>query len=177
MTIALQCSIAEPAEAEEYARFLTDIFRQTYGHGYAEVRLERHIASRFGEAQQRAQLVDPARWTLRTAREGQWVGFVMVNRAAPVPRAVVAARPAEVERFYVGAEAHGSGLAQQLLAAAVERAAREGHDALWLTVWQHNARAKRFYEKVGFVHTGTHPFEFDGVPELDDLYVLPIGTG
>ena len=177
MTIEPLCSVAEPTEAGEYARFLTDIFRQTYGHGYAEDRLERHIASRFGEAQQRAQLVDPARWTLRTAREGQWVGFVMVNRAAPVPRAVVAARPAEVERFYLGAEAHGSGLAQQLLAAAVERAAREGHDALWLTVWQHNARAKRFYEKVGFVHSGMHPFEFDGVPELDDLYVLPIGTG
>ncbi len=166
---------AHPDEAAEYARFLADLFRRTYAHGYDAERLERHIAAHYGEGQQRAELTDPARWTLRAGSPDRWTAFVMVGTGSAVPAALTAARPAEVERFYVGTEAQGSGLAQRLMHAAVARAASRGHDALWLSVWRHNARAKRFYEKVGFVPAGKHPFEFDGVAELDDLYVLPIG--
>ena len=137
-------------------------------------RLERHIAVHFSEPLQRAELEDPQRFTLRAAHAGRWVGFVMIHRGGEVPAAVAAERPAELERFYVAAEAQGSGLAQRLLSEATDRARAAGHDALWLTVWRRNARAKRFYEKMGFRLAGLHPFVFAGEPELDDLYVLPI---
>lgn len=166
--------LAEPHEAAEYARFIATNFRATYQHGYDDGRLEQHIAANYGEAQQRAELDDADRWTLRAAHDGYWLGFIMIHRTAAAPAAVVAARPAELERFYVASSAQGTGLAQRLLAAAADRAREQGHDALWLTVWRHNAKAKRFYEKVGFRHAGMHPFVFAGVPELDDLYVLSL---
>lgn len=176
MTTDLRCVEAVPSEAEEFSRFLSDIFRRTYAHGYPADRLERHIARYHGAPRLRAELETPTRWTLRVAERGRWRAFVTVGHAAPAPDAIDAERPAQIERLYVETEAQGTGLAQRLLDAAVERAAAEGHDALWLAVWQHNARAKRFYEKVGFMHVGTHPFEFDGVAELDDLYVRLLHT-
>jgi ribosomal protein S18 acetylase RimI-like enzyme len=37
-------------------------------------------------------------------------------------------------------------------------ARRDGHDEVWLAVWEHNARAIRFYEKHGFTQVGEQPF-------------------
>jgi ribosomal protein S18 acetylase RimI-like enzyme len=174
---ALPLALATAADAAEYARFMASNFRATYQHGYDAERLELHIHANYGEAQQRAELSDPERFTLRAARDDRWLGFVMVHRTAEPPAAVVAERPAELERFYVSSDAQGSGLAQRLLADACARVRAAGHDALWLTVWRHNHRAKRFYEKVGFRHMGVHPFVFAGVPELDDLYQLSLTAG
>ena len=38
---------------------------------------------------------------------------------------------------------------------SVEQARAEGAGALLLTVWEENARAKRFYEKLGYSVFGT----------------------
>jgi GNAT superfamily N-acetyltransferase len=55
---------------------------------------------------------------------------------------------------WVAPERRGSGTAQQLLAAVVEWALDHGGSGLVLDVAENNPRARRFYEKVGFVATG-----------------------
>jgi len=40
----------------------------------------------------------------------------------------------------------------------VETARADGATALLLTVWEHNARAIRFYERHGFVHVADYAF-------------------
>jgi GNAT superfamily N-acetyltransferase len=162
--------LAQADDAAAYTACVAETFRHTYRIGYAPERLERHIALHFHEARQREELLDPARWTLLAGARDRWDAFATVRSVGAVPEPIVAARPAELERFYVTARAQGSGLAYQLMDAVVERAEAAGHDALWLLVWRQNARAKRFYERCGFVQVGHHPFVFDGVPELDDLY-------
>jgi ribosomal protein S18 acetylase RimI-like enzyme len=166
--------LAHAVEAAAYATCIADLFRETYAHGYTAERLERHIATHFHEARQREELLDPHRWTLRAGAHDRWDALAMVRTVREAPASVVASRPAEVERFYVAGHAQGSGLAYQLMDALVDRAASAGHDALWLIVWRHNARAKRFYERYGFTQVGHHPFVFDGVPEMDDVYQLAI---
>jgi GNAT superfamily N-acetyltransferase len=60
----------------------------------------------------------------------------------------------EVEQVYV-AEAHrGTGVAAALLARAEEIVAANGHDAAWLAVVDGNARARRFYERNGWIDGG-----------------------
>jgi ribosomal protein S18 acetylase RimI-like enzyme len=41
---------------------------------------------------------------------------------------------------------------------ALAEAAGRGKDAVWLGVWEHNARAIRFYEQWDFHPAGTQPF-------------------
>jgi len=64
----------------------------------------------------------------------------------------------EVEQVYVGAAHRGSGVAATLLAEAEHRVA-ERHDVAWLAVVTGNARARRFYEREGWVDEGNLPYE------------------
>ena len=57
----------------------------------------------------------------------------------------------EVEQVFVGRSARGTGLASDLLVEAEQRVAAGGHDSAWLAVVAGNARARRFYEKQGWV--------------------------
>lgn len=168
---------AVPGEAAEFARFAREIFVATYAATYDANRLARHAQERFGEAQQLAELADAARTTLVALEtSGAWAGFAVLRRHAAPPE-VQAHDPVELERFYVGTAWHGRGLATSLMEATLERAARHGHDAVWLSVWRHNGRARRFYEKSGFAAIGEVTFVFGGEAELDTLMARELSAG
>ena len=67
----------------------------------------------------------------------------------------------EVEQVYVGATARGTGLAATLLSEAEAQVAAAGHDTAWLAVATGNARARRFYERCGWVDEGDLADEVD----------------
>ncbi|WP_235503596.1 GNAT family N-acetyltransferase [Aeromicrobium sp. Root344] len=94
----------------------------------------------------------PSRTPLTTVAvaDDQVIGFVTVHED-------------EIEQVYVDASARGSGTAallldhgEQLVGASYERA--------WLAVVAGNARARRFYERRGWVDAG--PFDYSA--ETDD---------
>jgi len=60
---------------------------------------------------------------------------------------------------FVGPAARGTGLAAELLAEAERQVAAGGHEVAWLAVVDGNARARRFYEKCGWVDEGDLPYE------------------
>lgn len=89
-------------------------------------------------------------------------GYLMLVHGEPADEQVAAAlgaRPtAEISKIYVRREAHGAGIAGELMAAALEAARRRGAEAVWLGVNQFNARANAFYERQGFALVGTKRF-------------------
>lgn len=100
------------------------------------------------------------------AREDEWwvtslttLGwFVAMNGAEA--SGVIAAIPRDesgdhhVISTWVAPERRGSGVAHQLVAAVVAWACDQGASGLVLDVAENNPRARRFYEKTGFVATG-----------------------
>ncbi|SEQ47924.1 Ribosomal protein S18 acetylase RimI [Lentzea xinjiangensis] len=60
----------------------------------------------------------------------------------------------EVEQVYVAAAHRGSGVAAALLSAAEREVAAGGHERAWLAVVAGNERARRFYERRGWVDEG-----------------------
>jgi ribosomal protein S18 acetylase RimI-like enzyme len=77
----------------------------------------------------------------------------------PDVRAVVdEATSIELSKFYVLADAHGSGVAATLMAATLAAAAATGATSCWLGVNQQNVRAAKFYDKSGFTVRGTKRF-------------------
>jgi GNAT superfamily N-acetyltransferase len=73
--------------------------------------------------------------------DGALAGFVMVVGD-------------EVEQVYVSTAHRGSGVAAALLAEAERLVAAAGHRSAWLAVVPGNARARRFYERSGWVDDG-----------------------
>ena len=56
-----------------------------------------------------------------------------------------------LQMLYVVASAWGSGAAVELLGGALEAVRHAGHHSTWLEVVDRQARARRFYEREGFV--------------------------
>jgi GNAT superfamily N-acetyltransferase len=90
-----------------------------------------------------ARVADTA---VAVSEAGSVVGFVMVVGD-------------EVEQVFVARAARGTGLAPALLAEAERRVAALGFDGAWLAVVAGNARARRFYEKEGWVDEGDLAYE------------------
>jgi GNAT superfamily N-acetyltransferase len=159
---------ATPADAAMYARVSRETFHDSYAAMSDPAMMALHLQRNFGEAIQRTELEDPATSVLvAQGPDEAWAGFVALRRGAP-PACVRAHAPVQLQRIYVVRSWHGRGAGAFLLEAAREAARAEGADALWLQVWERNARARRFYEKHGFVEVGTHPYRFGDEWE-DDL--------
>jgi ribosomal protein S18 acetylase RimI-like enzyme len=77
----------------------------------------------------------------------------------------------EISKVYVVEAAHGTGTAQALVAASLERAVERGSVAAWLGVSNVNVRARRFYTKTGFRIVGRKSFWLGGIEERDYLMV------
>lgn len=75
----------------------------------------------------------------------------------------------EIERFYVLPAFHGRQVAQQLMAHCCDWAFEATFQTIWLGVWEHNPRAFRFYQKLGFQHFGNHIFTLGTDAQTDLL--------
>jgi diamine N-acetyltransferase len=64
----------------------------------------------------------------------------------------------EIERIYVSGEHHGKHIGKQLLDFAIDIARSKQFDYVWLGVWEHNYKARGFYEHNGFEVIGRHEF-------------------
>ncbi|MEV6410004.1 GNAT family N-acetyltransferase [Kribbella sp. NPDC051718] len=73
----------------------------------------------------------------------------------------------EVEQVYVSGEHRGSGIAGTLIAEAERQVMANGYDEAWLAVATGNARARRFYERSGWIDAGA----FDYPATTDDGHI------
>lgn len=77
--------------------------------------------------------------------DGEIAGFIMVVDD-------------EVEQVFVAARHRGTGVADALMAEAERQVKGNGHAKAWLAVVAGNARARAFYQRLGWVDEG--PFEY-----------------
>lgn len=84
-----------------------------------------------------------------------------------VPECVGDANAIQIERFYVDKPHIGQGIAAKLMERCLQLALQEHRTTIFLGVWEHNARAIRFYEKWGFWRCGEHPFMVGTDQQID----------
>ena len=64
----------------------------------------------------------------------------------------------EIERIYVTQKHQGKNIGASLMTYCINHAISHNYDTLWLGVWEHNTKAKNFYNKWGFEVFGDHIF-------------------
>jgi ribosomal protein S18 acetylase RimI-like enzyme len=162
---------ATSKDAEALAELGTRTFRETFAKDNTPEDMALYLAEHFGGGLQRAELEDNAVVFLLLEAEGHPAGYVKLRKGSANGRG---RRPLEVCRFYVDKKWHGKGAAKRLMEAIDAMAVREGHDDVWLAVWEHNARAIRFYEKHGFQRVGEQPFRLGADVQTDWLMARPV---
>ena len=145
------------ADAAFLAELAARTFRDTFAADNRPEDMALHLSTAYGLAQQRSELSDPAIVTLVAEHADALVAFAQL-RHGDAPECVTGPAPIELLRFYLAAEWHGRGLAQQLMSQVLDAARIFDAETLWLGVWERNARAIAFYRKAGYVDVGSHTF-------------------
>lgn len=160
---------ATPDDAAPLAAFGARVFAETFAADNRPEDMALHVAATYEPARQARELDDPALTYVVAEVDRALVGYALVRSgAAP---ACVPPVALEILRFYVDRPLHGTGVSRALMAECIALAERRGAAALWLGVWERNARAIRFYEKCGFRVVGSQHFTLGTDVQTDRVMV------
>jgi GNAT superfamily N-acetyltransferase len=93
-----------------------------------------------------------------SSRAAQRVGDTVVAVVGGAVAGFVMVVDDEVEQVYVSSRHRGTGVAAALLGEAERRVRTNGHERAWLAVVAGNARARRFYERMGWTDEGAFDY-------------------
>ena len=165
---------AAARDAGRLAEFAARTFTEAFGADNDPEDLKQHLEASFGARQQLQEIEDADVRTLVAATDsGRLLAYAQVRRSR-APACVEHPRPVELLRFYVDQTAHGSGLAQELMDGVHIAASDLGGAHLWLSVWERNPRALRFYAKVAFEDVGSADFWVGSDRQTDRILVAPV---
>ena len=156
------------------AKLLTDLSYTTFWDAFAHhpknapEDLSHYMRQAFNIQQITAELADPNSIFLIASIDDKPAGYAKLI-VGSIEDGITASRPVELSRLYSHQEFLGKGVGQNLMDACFDRAILDGHDVMWLGVWEFNPRAQRFYEKNGFRLVGKHTFLLGSDPQTDLL--------
>jgi GNAT superfamily N-acetyltransferase len=93
-----------------------------------------------------------------SSRAAQRVGDTVVFVVGGAVAGFVMVVDDEVEQVYVSSRHRGTGVAAALLDEAERLVRSNGHERAWLAVVSGNARARRFYERMGWTDEGAFDY-------------------
>jgi diamine N-acetyltransferase len=148
-----------------FCESFADTFAQTYKPGVMEAWLEEQC----GPARFRQELADPE-FAVFLAEDGlgRLQGYCTLGPYDIEPETVK--RWWVLRQLYLDPAAKGLGAGQALLERGIAEARARGYEELYLTVWVENHRARRFYERNGFVEVGRYAFVVGD--QVDDDRIL-----
>lgn len=163
----------EPEDGPALSAMAEQCFTETFGHLYQPDDLCTFVREAYGPSGLQAHVSDPA-MTLRAAREnGNIAGYVKLGPLSlpiddPAPGAI------ELKQLYVLKSWHGTAVARDLMAWAMETARARGATEIYLSVYTDNHRAQRFYARYGFADVGPYAFMVGNQADEDRIWKLTL---
>jgi GNAT superfamily N-acetyltransferase len=170
--VELEFRKANTEDAAQVSSLIGSTWAKFFAYSVTESDLETYLTQTVSEAQIRKEIEDESRYCLLAVRPAKdtspgqpttsatastVVGVAQLNFNT-TEEGLITSKPVKLDRLYVQPTEQGGGLAALLLQAAEEEAKKRGYNGLWLGVWENNARAIRFYEKMGYIRRGEHFF-------------------
>lgn len=164
MTVAYRNG--RPGDGAALSKLFCASFATTFGHLYAQEDIAAFLCNKQPEHFEE-QLADPA-FAFRLAQQsGTLIAFAKCG-----PNELPLDEPDgawELHQLYVAEEAKGLGISDALMNWALAEARRRQFRDLVLSVFIDNHRARRFYERWGFVEIGRWDFMVGNHPDDDRI--------
>jgi diamine N-acetyltransferase len=134
-------------------------FSEAFAHLYDAAPFSHFLDQTYGPGGNMERAFDDPLIRWRVAMVGnEIIGYaklspLMAPAPAPIPGAL------ELQQIYVLAPWQGRGVAERLMDWALKLATAEQAPEIYLTVFDHNERAKRFYRRHGFGEVGRCTFQ------------------
>ncbi|AUD14530.1 MULTISPECIES: GNAT family N-acetyltransferase [unclassified Planococcus (in: firmicutes)] len=142
-------------------------YKETFDEHNSEENMNAYLEAAYNKPKLERELATPSSHFYFAMVDNEVAGYLKINtdEAQTEP---MGSEALEVERIYIKKKFQKNGAGKVLMNQAFEMAERLGKNKIWLGVWEHNNNARAFYEKKGFVETGSHSF-FMGDDEQTDL--------
>jgi GNAT superfamily N-acetyltransferase len=131
-------------------------FGDTFGGQNRKVDMDKYLAEVMSLENLTTELADEANYFFIAWHSSMPAGYAKL-RANREPD-IIAVLPLELERIYVLREYQDKKAGAALMKHCIDFAKSNGHDVLWLGVWELNHKAIGFYKKWGYEFCGSHPF-------------------
>jgi ribosomal protein S18 acetylase RimI-like enzyme len=164
---------AKIEDAENLLGFAARAFRNTYIGEVNLQDLESHIASEFSLSQIRDLINDQEILTILLLEDAKLIAYMTLKMNDPDP-SVLGLKPIQLGSIYVDNEIIGRGLGSTLMKKAFSEAKERGYKTIWVSAWDRNASALKFYQKWGFNSVGTIKFPFGSEIHSDTVLSRPI---
>jgi len=145
-------------------------FTETFQEQNSPEHLQAYLEKAYNLKQLGREVANPSSQFFFVSVNEEVAGYLKVNTddAQTEP---MGSDSLEVERIYIKKTFQKHGLGKLLMDKAVEIAMEQQKKNIWLGVWEDNENALAFYQKKGFVQTGSHSF-FMGDDEQVDLIMV-----
>lgn len=170
----MQVVPAQTADSEALRAFAEYTFRAAFQASNDPLRFEQYCSEAFSSEQFAREMAHPesAFWL---AREGDViVAYIKLNFDRH-PSELNSRNTVQVERLYVAPAMQGRKIGEKLLNFALEQARNRRAEWVWLSVWQENPPAVRFYERCGYSIFGTKVFVLGDEVQTDWMMGKRVG--
>ena len=146
-------------------------FYDTFQGTCTEEDIQGLIKDFFSEDAIGKELSDPEDFCFIAEIDGVPTGYYRFKENAKAAPEFNKYKSIELKRFYVINEYHGKGIAQQMMDHFSNYVQANGYEMIFLSVWEFNFKAQKFYEKCGFTNSGlTNYFPIGTTPQYDFWY-------
>lgn len=121
--------------------------------------LANYIVAAFNPQQIENELADADSTFFIVYLDGKAVGYAKLRDNNKVD-CVKTRNTIELQRIYVLQQVYGRGVGETLLARCLDEAVNRNRETLWLSVWEENLRAQKFYAKHNFEFVGKISFPY-----------------
>jgi ribosomal protein S18 acetylase RimI-like enzyme len=168
--VTFRDAVPGAADAAALAAIGARTFVETFGHLYPPEDLCAFICSDHAAPAAAALLARPDVHVRFAEVSGQVMGYAVL---APngLPHVPADLNVAELKRLYLRPALQGRGVADALMDWAEAMARADGRDAISLSVFSENHRAKRFYARRGYMHLGNYLFMVGRQADLEHVWM------
>jgi GNAT superfamily N-acetyltransferase len=173
MTVRLHTAVK--ADAAALAALGARTFTDTFGHLYDPDDLDTFLKTH-AEEHWAAELCDPEFAVLMVEAPSESGAEAVGYAKLGPPHLPFEPRGTAVElrQFYLVEQWQGKGLADEMMRWVIDQAEQRGGDDLYLSVFVDNHRARRFYERWGFVAEGRYAFMVGSHADEDIVMRRPL---
>jgi len=165
MTITIKKCTLEDLQVLQEISYET--FNETFKDQNSPENMKTYLERAFNSKQLEKELKNSSSQFFFVYFHGEVAGYLKVNMN-DAQSEDMGEDSLEIERIYLKKQFQKHGLGKYLFNQAVEVATEHNAKKVWLGVWEKNENAIAFYEKMGFIQTGTHSF-YMGDEEQNDF--------
>ncbi len=152
-----QFRLANLEDAAAIRQLSEKTFRDTYTIYNTPENMELHVAKNFSLQQIGKELKGTDSQYFIIESEQEIVAFAKLVKGHST-EGLEDKNVVEIERFYIDKTQQGQQLGRKLMDFCVEWSIENNFEIIWLGVWENNANAMKFYQKMGFEFLSKHTF-------------------